>query len=262
MLVIDDLHLAHGAQPVVNGLDLALAPGQVTAIFGPNGAGKSTLLRGLFGDHPARRGGLALDGTSFHAASRRAWQDRFGYMPQDSHPCVGLTALEVVLLGSIEHLSLRVTQAALREAALGLDRLGMLPLAQRRIETLSGGQRQLVFFAQALMRRPRVLLLDEPVSALDLRHQMLLLKRVRETTAAHDLITVVVLHDLNLAAAFADRVVLLHQGNALADGPPQAVFSSALLRTVYGIETKVGTDDAGRPWIQVLNANEDHHEIA
>jgi iron complex transport system ATP-binding protein len=262
MLVTENLDLFHGPVPIVRGLDLSLRPGQVTAVFGPNGSGKSTLIRALFGDHIAERGSLSLDGVAFRPSIRRSWKSQFGYMPQDRSSCCGLTALEVVLLGSVEHLSLRVTERALRDAASGLDQLGILHLAQRRVETLSGGQRQLVFFAQALLRKPRVLLLDEPVGALDLRHQILLLNRVREITAARNLISVVVLHDLNLVATFADRVIVIHEGCAKADGAPQDVFSSQLLQTIYGVEACVHRDVAGRSWIQILSAREENDVAA
>ncbi|WP_353646164.1 ABC transporter ATP-binding protein [Mesorhizobium sp. WSM2239] len=235
--------------------------GQVTGIVGPNGAGKSTFLRTLFGDHAARRGSLRLGEEQYSPAHRRKWQARIGFMPQDNGSHGGLTALEVVLLGSIEHLSLRLNDVALRRAASVLDRLGMIDLSQRRVETLSGGQRQLVYFAQALMREPAVLLLDEPVSALDMRHQMLLMKQVREITRQRRIITIVVLHDLNLAASFADRLIMIHDGKAEVDGIPRDVLSSQLLERVYGVQTRLHYDPDGRPWVHVHDANEVHRAV-
>jgi iron complex transport system ATP-binding protein len=240
---------------VIIDIDVAFMPGEVTAVIGPNGAGKSSLLRALFGEHRPGRGQVLLDEDLLQPDRRRAWQSRIGYMPQDNRARRGLTALETVLLGSIERLSLRISDAALREATFALEKLGLVELAHRSIETLSGGERQLVFFAQVLLRRPRVLLLDEPVSALDLRHQVLLLERVQEVTREQELITVVVLHDLNLAARFSDRLVVLHSGRVAANGVPREVLSTRLLSQVYGVEARINHDIDGRTWIQVLGAD-------
>lgn len=259
MLGVRNFTLAHGSTVVLRNLNLDFAPGQVSALFGPNGAGKSTLLRALFGEHSARDGSLAFGEDVFTASRRHAWQSRIGYVPQDTYPGTGLTVMEVVLLGTLERLSLRIAPEILEAAATALDSLGVLDLAPRRIDQLSGGQRQLVFFAQALMRRPAVLLLDEPVSALDLRHQILLLRRVRAMTRERNLVSVLVLHDLNLAALFADRVVMLHSGVAWADGTPHDVFSSEMLRSVYGLDARVHSGPGGRPYIQVLNVDEEDH---
>lgn len=261
MLSVTNLDLAHGNVAVVNDLNINFMPGEVTGVVGPNGAGKSTFLRSLFGDHAAKRGSLHLGEEEYRLAHRRKWQSRIGFMPQDNGSHGGLTALEVVLLGSIEHLSLRLNDIALRRAAAGLEQFGIIDLSQRRIGTLSGGQRQLVYFAQSLMRGPAVLLLDEPVSALDMRHQMLLMKHVREITRLRGIITVVVLHDLNLAASFADRLVMLHGGRAEIDGAPREVLSSQLLERVYGVQTRLHYDPDGRPWVHVHDANEVHRGV-
>lgn len=256
MLSVRDLELGHGEQTIIRGLNLDFLPGEVTGLVGPNGSGKSTFLRALFGDHPARTGNLRLDDRAYRPADRHQWQGRIGYMPQDNGASGGLTALEAVLLGSLDRLSLFIREDTLHRAAASLERLGVLDLAHRRIETLSGGQRQVIFFAQALMRAPRVLLLDEPVSALDIRHQMLLLKQVKEATAARELVTIVVLHDLNLAGSFADRLVMIHDGRTQVDGVPRLVLSTQLLEEVYGVRTKLHYDPDGRPWVHVHDASD------
>ena len=254
MLEIRGLTLAHGANEVVSDLSLAVSPGEVTALVGPNGVGKSTLLRALFGEHRPQAGEIRLDGVSLGATRLRHWQARIGYMPQENRGRMGLTALETVLAGSLERLALHVPEPELRRAAMALDQFGLADVAHRSLDALSGGQRQLVYFAQALLRDPRVMLLDEPVSALDLRHQHLLLEDVRRLCRERGMITVVVLHDLNLAARFADRLVVLGDDKVAVAGPPTSVLDDDLLRRVYGVEARVGVDEDGFPWVQVRGA--------
>lgn len=258
-LKLDNLSLAHKGSVVVDDVSLQLEQGQLVALIGPNGAGKSTLLRALFGAHRPVSGTISFQGTAPDTGQHRDWQGAIGYMPQDNSANDGLTTLETVLLGAIEDLTLRLSNAVLRRAAEALDRFGLLDLAQRRIETLSGGQRQLVYFAQVLMRDPKILLLDEPASALDLRHQMLLMSHVRHATRSKHLISVVVLHDLTLAASFADRIVVMDHGHITADGTPKDVLTAELLSRVYGVEGEVQHGADGRVWVHVGKAAQTVH---
>lgn len=254
MLEIRDLTLAHGTHAVVGDLTLDVRPGELTALVGPNGVGKTTLLRALFGEHRPRAGAVRLDGAALAATRLRDWQARIGYMPQENRGRMGLTALETVLAGSLDRLTLHVPEPELRRAAAALDQFGLADVAHRSLDALSGGQRQLVFFAQALVRDPRLMLLDEPVSALDLRHQHLLMEDVRRLCRDRGMITVVVLHDLNLAARFADRLVVLGDDMPAVAGAPRDVLDETLLRRAYGVEARVGVDEDGFPWVQVRGA--------
>jgi iron complex transport system ATP-binding protein len=253
-LAIDNLTLAHRRETVVHEFSLTCLEGDVVALVGPNGAGKSTFMRALFGTHRPESGSITFKDRKLDALSGNPRQAGIAYMPQDNSANGSLTALETVLLGSIEELSLRLPEPVLRRAAAALDRFEMLEFSHRRIETLSGGQRQLVYFAQALMREPEMLLLDEPASALDLRHQMLLMSHVRDATKANGLVTIVVLHDLSLAASFADRLVVLHEGRLVAQGPPSTVITTEMLRTVYGVESSIQRGDDGHVWVRVEKA--------
>ncbi|HWL83127.1 MAG TPA: ABC transporter ATP-binding protein [Roseomonas sp.] len=246
------LTLSHGGRPISEALSLDFARGTLTALVGPNGAGKTTLLRALHGEHPPSAGRISLDGETLGPASRRRWAARIGYMPQESRAAPGLTVLETVLLGRAGTLAFRLPDAVLHEAAALLEEFGLLGLAGRGLETLSGGQRQMVFFAQALARRPEVLLLDEPVSALDLRHQRTLMRALRRLTTARNLISVVVLHDLNLAARYADRVAVLADGALQALGPPAEALSAPLLSAIYGVGLRVLRDEDGQFLVQAL----------
>jgi len=252
MLYAEALTLRQGGRMVSRDLSLAFPRGAITALVGPNGAGKTTLLRALHGEHPLAAGRIALDGEALNPTTRRRWQARIGYMPQESRAAAGLTVLEAVLLGRAGTLAFRLPEAALREAAALLEEFGLLDLAGRDLTTLSGGQRQMVFFAQCLARRPEVLLLDEPVSALDLRHQQTLMRALRRLTEARRLISVVVLHDLNLAARYADRIGVLAEGSLRVLGPPAEALSAPLLSAIYGVGVRVLWGEDGHPMVQAL----------
>jgi len=254
MLSLRNLALAYGDLEVVRDLTIDFRDGELTALVGPNGAGKSTLLRALFGDHRAKSGEIRLDGERLDTTSLRAWQAAMGYMPQENRGRMGLSAMETVLLGSLGRLTLHVPEDELRRAAVALDQFGLAEVSHRSLDELSGGQKQLVFFAQALLRDPRVMLLDEPVSALDLRHQHLLMEDVRRLCRERKMITIVVLHDLNLAARFADRLVMLCPDMSCVEGSPSEVLERTLLGRVYGVDTRIGLDEDGYPWVQVRGA--------
>lgn len=238
------LEVCYGTRVAVCDVSLAAQPGEVLAILGANGSGKSTLLKALAGLLP-HRGTMHWDGGPAAAGS-------IGYMPQDNAIRTGLTAFEVVLLGRLRSLALRVGEADLHAARAAMAELGVADLAGRRIGELSGGQRQLVFMAQVLATDPRVLLLDEPTSALDIAHQLHVLDLLREATARRRLTTIAVLHDLNAAARFADRIALMRAGRVIGSGTPAAVLCPATLRQTFGVEVAIQTGADGCPVVVPL----------
>lgn len=256
MVRLDAIEVRRGAAPILKNLTLDLAPGRIHVVIGPNGTGKTTLIRALFGDLPIAAGSIRLGDETLLPGGRggrgRAWRDRFAYMPQDTHLDIAMTVLEVVVVGRLGRLGLRIDDETLRLATERLAEAGVLHLADRDIGTLSGGQRQMALFAQVLMREPRVMLLDEPVSALDLHHQIHLLDLVRRETRARDLATVVVLHDLNLACQYADRLIVLGPGGAMVEGHPRDIVTADLIRATYGAEVEVLRDSRGNPVVQPI----------
>jgi iron complex transport system ATP-binding protein len=171
-------------------------------------------------------------------------------MPQDIHLDLELSVLEVVLLGRLDSLSLRLDDAMITAALTALDDIGLLHLAERSVNTLSGGQCQMVLFAQALMRRPQILMLDEPVSALDLYYQQVLLEHLKRQTRDHHWVSVMVVHDLNLAAQYADNLLVLKQGRLVAQGTPAAVLTPELIAEVYQVDADVVLDQNGVPFVR------------
>ena len=227
---IQGLGLRYGSRAVLHGISLTATAGRVLGIVGPNGSGKSTLVK-------AMAGLLTGEGTILFNGS--ATRPRYiAYMPQDLQAPMAMTVLEVVLLGRLGQLRLKVSAQDLDAVQQVLQTLGLVDLAGRYVSELSGGQRQMVFLAQALVSQPRVLLLDEPTSALDIRHQLEVLEVVRNLTLVQGLCTVMVVHDLNAAARFADEVALLHEGRLLAWGAPAEVLTVDNLARGFGVEAE------------------------
>jgi len=240
MLEIDMLSVRLGRAPMLRDVSVRLALGETVALIGPNGAGKSTLLKAVAGLVRAS-GSVRLEGRALTAGPRHG----IAYMPQDTGAGASLSVLEVILMGRLENLGLRISPV-LRSTALDLlTRFGLAALAHRPVGALSGGQRQLVFLAQTLFRVPRVMLLDEPTAALDLRHQLTVLERVRAEVADRHALAVIAVHDLTLAARFADRILCLHRGGIVADGAPHEVLDRPLLREVYGVEADIASLPSG-----------------
>lgn len=225
---VEDLSIRYGRQIAVDGVSLAAMPGEILGVLGPNGSGKSSLVKAIAGILP-HRGAVRFDGVAERPSV-------IGYMPQDHHSRAALTVLEIVLLGRLGRLGLRVSDEDLASAETVLDEIGIAPLAMRDLGALSGGQRQLVFLAQALACNPRLLLLDEPFSALDIRHQLEVAELLARLTRERGLTTILVLHDLPMAARLTDRIALLQNGRLMALGSSAEVLASSAMRDVFQVE--------------------------
>jgi iron complex transport system ATP-binding protein len=237
---LDGVRAGYGGREVLRGIDLALAAGTVTALLGPNGSGKSTLLKAIAGLVP--HAGSIVFGDSAAGA-------RIGFLPQDASGRAQLSVLETVLLGRIASLGLRVPPGELAAAAATVEGLGLAALAERTLGELSGGQRQMVFLAQALAGEPKVLLLDEPTGALDLKNQLEMLAAIVRLTRARGLATAIAIHDLNAAARFADRLALLKDGLFIAAGAAADVLRADSIADAYGIAAFVQAGPDGRPTV-------------
>lgn len=244
-LRIETLAAAYGRKRILDGLALPpLAPGSVTALLGANGAGKSTLLKTLAGVHPGE-GRVRLDGMALMDMPQRARAGVVGYLPQTLPSGSSLVAYEVVsaaLRAALPDLAGPARDARL-EATFA--RLGIGELALRRLDSLSGGQRQLVALAQVFARAPRLMLLDEPTSALDLRWQIFVLAAVREAARRDGSVALVAIHDINLALRFADAVAVLKDGDVLAFGPARDALTPEILGRAYGVAARVESCSRG-----------------
>ncbi|PSJ27719.1 heme ABC transporter ATP-binding protein [Streptosporangium nondiastaticum] len=221
-----------GGRAVLDGVDLGVAAGEVLALVGPNGAGKSTLLAALAHDLPAAAGEVRIDGEPAAAWSAAELALRRAVLPQSAELSFPFPVEEVVRMGRAPWAGTPAEgedDAAVREAMAAAEVTGF---ASRPFAALSGGERARVALARVLAQRTPLLLLDEPTAALDLRHQELVLRICRERAAAGAAV-VVVLHDLGLAGAYADRIAVLHGGRIAAEGPPARVLEAELLTRVY-----------------------------
>lgn len=235
-LEVADLRFGYGRTPVLRGVTLPpVRAGEVTAVIGPNAAGKSTLLRCIAGLHRAQ-GQVRVTGGNDGGVL---------YLPQDPPPPSSITVFDAVLLA--RRLGRAGGSLARDESqvATTLAEMDLAEIATRRLTDLSGGQRQLVGLAQAVVRRPDVLMLDEPTSNLDLRNQLQVLRLVREIAQAQPVAVLATVHDLALAARMADTVVVLRAGSVYASGPPAEVVTSAMIRDVYQVAASVHVDDDG-----------------
>ncbi|MFI5844021.1 ABC transporter ATP-binding protein [Catenuloplanes sp. NPDC051500] len=234
---------------LLDDVTLDAPPGQLTGLLGPNGSGKSTLLRVLAGLRRPDHGSVLLDGVDRATLSRRTLARRIAIVTQHVPADVDMSVLEVLLLARIPH---RPALAAAgtddhRRAEAALAGAGLPGIGQRRWARLSGGERQRVDIARALLQEPDVLLLDEPTNHLDIRHRLALFHRLRGAGAT----VVAALHDLDLAAAFCDRIALLHEGRLIACGTPAEVLTPALIRRVYQVEAEVDVGADGRPLLRI-----------
>lgn len=253
-LAITGLSAGYPHKPVIEHLTLdPVRAGALSVLVGPNGAGKSTLLRAIAGLIPAR-GSVRVGGTELIDASVRTRAARIAFMPQSLPQRVGLTVLEGMMsalrASPVEDVDLTASRVLHDRVMATLDRVGIAGLAMEPLDHLSGGERQLASLAQAIVREPKVLLLDEPTSALDLRHQVSVMGLVRQL-AADGRIVVAVLHDLNLAAAWADHVVVLNRGALDCAGPPASAITPDVLARVYGVHAHVDQDARGRARVTV-----------
>jgi iron complex transport system ATP-binding protein len=243
-LAATGLSLGYAGTPVVHDLDLRVPDGKVTVIVGANACGKSTLLRGLARLLRPRSGAVLLDGEAIHRRPTRQVARVLGLLPQDPVAPEGVTVVDLVGRGRHPHHGpfRRWTSADDEAVAEALALTDTVALADRVVDELSGGQRQRVWIAMALAQGTDLLLLDEPTTYLDVAHQVEMLDLLADLNARRGTTIVMVLHDLNLSARYADHLVALRGGRVVAEGSPRQVVTEEVVREVFGLDNRVIDD--------------------
>jgi iron complex transport system ATP-binding protein len=241
MLQIEDLTVSYGKRRVLRGVSLSVASGQVLALIGPNGSGKSTLIRAISGVVPVESGGVWVDGRALSELSTMERARYLAVVPQARNLPPAFSVYESTLLGRTPYLGWlgRADDRDHERVRYALEKTQMAPLAERMVGELSGGEQQRVLLARALAQDTPVLLLDEPTTHLDLQHREGLVNLVRELALSKRLAVLMVLHDLNLASLYADRVSLLVEGEIQAKGTPSEVLTEATLSRVYNVPVHI-----------------------
>jgi iron complex transport system ATP-binding protein len=243
----NNLTFAYKDKPVLDGVSLLVERGEMVGILGPNGSGKTTLLK-IFSAVLRGRGEVKVNNRSIETYGKRELSRLFAVVPQESQILFPYTVAEIVLMGRASYhnpLALEGKQD-LEVARASMELTDSLPFSDRYLHELSGGEKQRVIIARALAQEPQILLLDEPSAFLDLKHQVQVFELMRRLNRERSLTIVAALHDLNLAALFFPRLVMLRDGRIYRDGTPRDVLTEETIEEVYGVHVKIQLDSSGR----------------
>ncbi len=247
-LKVMDVEFGYASTPILRGVNLELAKSEVLSIVGPNGAGKSTLIRCINRILNPQKGCIHLDGSDIFQMTRMQIARQLGYIPQSDHQSFPATVFDVVLMGRRPHIGWRSGRCDKEKVLDVLQMLNIEQLAMRDVNEISGGQRQKVLIARALAQEPDVLLLDEPTSNLDIRHQLEVMDAIRTLVAEKNISAIMAIHDLNLGSRYSDRMIMLKKGVIAAAGRPFSVLTEDNIKQVYGVDAAVKEED-GLPYV-------------
>lgn len=249
--------------PILHDVDFQVAKGEVTILVGPNGCGKSTLLKTLARILTPQSGQVLLDGKDIHRSKTREVAKRLGLLPQGPIAPEGLTVRELVAQGRYPHQSLLRQWTAVDEQAVmeAMETAQVSAFADRPVDALSGGQRQRCWIAMVLAQQTDLILLDEPTTFLDLKVQVDLMNLLVDLAHRQGRTLVLVLHELNLAAAYADRLVMMREGAVVCSGAPEDVFTGDVLKTVFDLDAHVVRDHASQRLLCVPRVGVPSHAV-
>ena len=247
-LKVKNVEFSYASVPVLKDVCIGLAASEMLGVVGPNGAGKSTLIRCINKILQPRKGSILLDGRDINEMGLMELAKKMGYISQSTSHVFPATVFDTVLMGRRPHIGWRSSE---KDTEIALEMMKMLNIekfAMRDINELSGGQQQKVFIARALTQEPDVLLLDEPTSNLDIRHQLEVMDIIKKIVREKGLSAIMAIHDLNLASRYADRIIMLNGGTIVDAGSPSSVLNSENIKHVYGVVAIV-RNEAGKPYI-------------
>ena len=251
-LTISNLSFNYNGLPALEDVTLEVGLGEVLSIIGPNGSGKSTLLKCINRILKTKQNTVLIDGRDVGKIGLRDLAKMMSYIPQNSLSSFPFTVFDVVLMGRRPYIQWSLGERDKEIVAQILEYLGIGNLAMRYFNELSGGEQQKVIIARALAQQPQILLLDEPTSSLDIKHQLEILCILRSLAQSKHCSVIVSMHDLNLASRFSDRMVMIKKGCIFAVGNPESVITEENIEAVYGIKSQVTNSVIGRPQVTPL----------
>lgn len=252
-LKVCDLSFGYNGKAILEDISLEVGRGQTISLVGPNGAGKSTLIKCIDRILKPQKGAVFIDGNEAALLNAKDFSKVMGYVPQSTKDVFPYTVFDIVLMGRRPHIGWRVTKKDIRIVAQTLRFMGIEEFAERYFDELSGGEKQKIAMARALAQEPQILLLDEPTSNLDIRHQLEVMKIVRQLVQGGKISAIMAMHDLNLASRFSDKIVMLKDHRIYEIGDPKSVLISENIENVYGVKSEVIIDKSGRPYVMPLD---------
>jgi iron complex transport system ATP-binding protein len=260
-LKIDDVEFEYSSVPVLKDICLEVDGAQFVSILGPNGVGKSTLIHCINKILVPSKGVVTIDGSDVKEISLKELAKQVGYVPYTSSDTFPLTVVDTVLMGRHPHSKWKSLDRDLDIVYDTLKLMGIEDLAMRPFNELSAGQRQKVMLSRGLVQEPNILLLDEPTANLDVRHQLEVTKILLDLAREKSITIVMISHDLNIAAKYADNMILMYDGSIFAVGKPHEVLTEDNLRIVYGVDSMV-INDEGRPHVILRDSIEGYEEMS
>jgi len=248
-LEIVGVSFSYDGRPVLENVTMSVDEGNVVSLVGPNGSGKTTLLKCINKILKPKKGTVLVEERDIREIKLKELAKLLGYVPQTPTYSFSFTVFDTVLLGRRPYINWSISPKDKEIVSQALALMGIEDLALRYLNELSGGERQKVIIARALSQEPQVLLLDEPTSNLDIKHQLEVLGIIRSVVKEKRIVAVIAIHNLNLAFRFSDKVILLHKGRIHDAGEPAKVLTKENIRTVYGVEVEINNSEIGIPYI-------------
>ena len=242
----------HNEKNTLNNVSLILRDGEITTLLGPNGAGKTTLIK-MLTSSSKKEGNIYIDDKNLNELNINEKMNYIGYLPQENAALSKLSVIEVILLGDISHLGIKIKKEQLDRCKEIIEAFNLTDIANKKYCELSGGQRKIVSIAQIMLKNPKVLIMDEPTANLDVYNEIEVLSLIKKYVKSKDIACLLVLHSINLASRYSDKIVLLKDGSIYKEGKPIDIINEENLLNVYHVKIEKTISKNGYPLIHIVN---------